>query len=332
MKKPDNTYQILIVRYLSKECSDQERTRLEQWFSESDENRKVFDQFQKLWELKPEQPEVFFDKPKALENIESRIRLAEGSVIKPAPARKQRLFRLYAVSSIAALLLIVFGIYALFFQQRQPDLVHFIAGVHAFEALILPDSSKVYLKGGSSVTYPERFVGKERWITVEGEAFFEVAHLPEKPFVVSMDETEVRVLGTEFNISFRPGNNCIEVAVVKGKVLFMHARQQHPQVVLNAGEKGIYSKPDQTMVMEKISDQNFLAWKTGILQFDQTPLDVVFKTLEETYQIRVRTETGISGLKLTARFDNDKPEDIFTTLNLLFGFETEKVEETYIIR
>jgi len=55
-----------------------------------------------------------------------------------------------------------------------------------------------------------------------------------------------------------------------------------------------------------------------MLEFDQTPLTIVLATLEKTYNLNIETHTSISGLKLTARFSNDTPEDIFKTLSLVF--------------
>lgn len=95
---------------------------------------------------------------------------------------------------------------------------------------------------------------------------------------------------------------------------------------------GIFYKTDRTLRKEQLKNNNFLAWKTGVLEFDQTPLTIVLATLEKTYNLNIETHTSISDLKLTARFSNDTPEDIFKTLSLVFGFEVEQTDTKFVIR
>ena len=76
--------------------------------------------------------------------------------------------------------------------------------------LTLQDGTEVWLNSQTKLTYPALFSGKERRVTVDGEAFFDVAKNPEKPFIVSSQGVEMKVLGTKFNVHSYPGKETIQ--------------------------------------------------------------------------------------------------------------------------
>ena len=84
----------------------------------------------------------------------------------------------------------------------------------------LPDGSVVMLNSGSQISFPEQFKGDSREISLTGEAFFEVEHNPEIPFIVSMNGDKVRVLGTSFNIRSYPEDSVVQVSVATGRVSY----------------------------------------------------------------------------------------------------------------
>ena len=79
--------------------------------------------------------------------------------------------------------------------------------------------SLVHLNYGSRIKYPQNFLGETRGVTLVGEGYFEVAHNPDKPFIVTTSGINVRALGTEFNVNAYPENHVIATTLVKGKVL-----------------------------------------------------------------------------------------------------------------
>ncbi len=83
--------------------------------------------------------------------------------------------------------------------------------------LVLPDGSKIWLNAASAVTYPTVFTGKERRITIDGEAYLEVAHDAKKPFKVQANGTEVEVLGTHFNVHAYSDEAAIKTTLIQGK-------------------------------------------------------------------------------------------------------------------
>ncbi|RYZ95824.1 MAG: hypothetical protein EOP47_25055 [Sphingobacteriaceae bacterium] len=106
-------------------------------------------------------------------------------------------------------------------------ILNYISPVHTLEVaavngnvthITLGDGTKIWLNGGSKLKYPETFRGKLREITIEGEAFFDVAHDADHPFIVHTGDITTQVLGTSFNIKAYPDEQLLKVDVVSGKV------------------------------------------------------------------------------------------------------------------
>ena len=112
--------------------------------------------------------------------------------------------------------------------------------------LVLPDGTKVSLNSESSFTYPASFGKTDRNVHLEGEAYFEVAHDEELPFIVQAKQTYVKVLGTTFNIHTFPDDDWIETALVNGKVEFYEIDNPDNRITLF---------PDQTARFNTITHQ-----------------------------------------------------------------------------
>lgn len=316
----------LMVRFLAGECSLDEQKLFGKWLKQSDENQRIFDDCKKIWEFQPANTAIKINIHAAWKKVEHRI---GNDAHTNSVSRKIR--PVWYLSAIAAMVLLLLGFYFLM-TTTQPNQIQYFANQNTSEPMILPDNSQVFLNNGSKVTFPEYFTGKLRNITLDGEAFFVVTPDASRPFIVKLGETEVKVLGTSFNIADRAGTNTIELAVITGQVVFYPVARPDDKIILSQGEMGIYDKIGGGMSKEPLTNQNFLAWRTKVLEFDQTPLTTVLVTLEKTYGITINSERNIADLRLTARFRNDTPEDIFKTLAMIFGFEIEQSEKYFIIK
>jgi hypothetical protein len=126
-------------------------------------------------------------------------------------------------------------------------------------SFFLPDSTHIILNKKSSLTYPENFSGDARRVTLNGEAFFEVKHNAEMPFIITAGNTETKVLGTSFNIKQDESKGNVEVSVMTGKVQFMAMENEKPvsQITLLPQERVTYSQVNASMIREKVSGKNF---------------------------------------------------------------------------
>lgn len=335
MNEELNTYQVLITRMLAGEASVDDRRQLELWLNESAENRFLYEQFKAAWKYKPADMEnIHVDRNAAWQKISRGIELADqaGSKQKMKRIGSIRRISYYAISGVAAMFLLMLGIYFLLLNQGQTEMLVYHTEKRMDESLTLPDGSLIQLNSNSSLTYPVEFKEKKRYVKLNGQAFFEVAQISGKPFTIELDGAIVTVLGTSFNISQYQNPNNIEVAVISGKVMLQTDDVPPKEIVLTQGEKGIFNKASRELSKEMITNHNFMAWKTGRLEFDQTSLPEVLKTIGETYLLDVVTEQDLSDLKLTARFSDEDPADIFKTIGMLFGLQVDHEQGVYRIR
>ncbi len=330
MKNSETTYKNRIARYLSGDCNNRERIELEKWIEQSEENKRIFNQYAKLWAIEPALNITPVDTENAWNKVSAKLSLPGDDARSIAATTTRKLSLTHYLSGIAATLLLLFGLYFLL-RSDQPAEIQIFANNNTSEPMLLPDNSQVFLNSGSSLSFPEKFTGKTRWVTLSGEAFFVVATDASKPFVINTGETEVKVIGTSFNVAQRKSTNTTEVAVLTGKVVFYPAADPGNKLILQQGEMGIFGNSGLTLHKQQLDNANFMAWKTGLLEFDQTPLTIVIATLERAFGISIEVNRSVADLKLTARFSNDTPEDIFETLALIFGFETERQGEKFII-
>lgn len=335
MNNPQEQHIELIIRYLSGESDNTEKTLLQQWINESEENKKLFEQYESIWKIDPvEQKDITTDTESAWRSIENKIALEESKPAVPNTvsfwSKNKSVF--YAISGIAALFLIFIGLTYLLPGQKQQWAIH-ETNQRTVEPFLLDDGTEIYFNGKSRLEYPETFSNNERLIRFSGKAFFDVAHEPDKKFVIQIGENSIEVLGTSFYVEHTMDGeivNNFQVDVVSGSVKVSGAINE---IVLNKNESASINTQTGEVEKHQIDDLNFIAWKTGILEFKETPLSEVFHILEETYNITVMAPGTVSAQKLTATFENEKPTDIFKTISLLFEFNIENQEgDTFLIR
>lgn len=152
--------------------------------------------------------------------------------------------------------------------------------------LVLPDGSKVWLNAASSITYPTAFTGKERLVNVTGEAYFEVTGNAKQPFKVKVNNnTQIEVLGTSFNLKAYRDDSIINTTLLEGAVRVSTPNQLQ---MLKPGQQ-TQVKPDGKITLVKNADiDKAMAWKNGIFNFENAPLEEVMRQLERWYDIDVK--------------------------------------------
>lgn len=331
MENLNEKHKELIIRMLSGEASEAEISELNQWLQASEQNRKYFEKYKSLWNLKLKSPDdIIINSEHAWNKVNAEIEQLED--VKPA-SRTRTLYNnyFYVVSGIAAVLLIFFGLYILLPRAVETEMITHEVQTRTDDPFRLADGTAVFFKGPAKLLYPENFGKNNRHVRLMGDAYFEVAKKNENPFIIELEEISVHVLGTSFYVSQSMETNSVEVSVLSGKVELKALSEPIKSLVLSKNERGLFHTEKQDFTKEKITDLNFMAWKTGRLEFDQTNLQTVIESLKETYQIQIHTRNNLSDLKLTARFINEKPEDIFKTISILFDVDVLYQDGVYMI-
>jgi ferric-dicitrate binding protein FerR (iron transport regulator) len=152
----------------------------------------------------------------------------------------------------------------------------------------LPDGTHVWMNENSSISYPIDFnTDSIRMVQLSGEAFFEVTHHPERPFVVGGGGYNTRVLGTSFNVRLTEQES--SVVVVTGKVRFSYRESGRTKssVVLEKGDQAIANQ-DHELVLSQGINKNKLAWRTGVLEFKNEKLADVIQVLSSYYRVPIQ--------------------------------------------
>lgn len=202
------------------------------------------------------------------------------------------------------------------------------------ETIILPDNSKVILNSESTMNYPNSFSKKARIIQFEGEAYFNIEDYEDIPFIIETKKGIVKVVGTSFNLSTYNTSEKMELTVDTGsvKVINSDIKGNEIETEVAAGEKIIYSTIDKTVEKEKVSDKNYLAWSTKVIEFNESSFEEIIHVVQHAYRVKIILKNEkIKNCKLTANFNNRPISFIFDILKLNFNIEITHDGDIYFI-
>ena len=308
---PASFQEQLMIRQLSGTISPEEQKALLRWLQENPEHQKAFDDFQQVWKLS----EAKAVTPNFNTQQEwQRLEVSLDELDQPAVKERSLPGRDWGWLKIAASVAFLLSCAAVFFLlNRDPELIVKESGT-AEIYLTLSDGSEVWLNRGSSIRYPEEFEGDERLVELSGEAFFKVAHNPEKPFIVLADKAKVKVLGTSFNVKAYPQTALAEVFVLTGKV-GLSAVAAEAQLVLKPGDKGVLTKAQNLLSIEQTEVGNILAWREKKLVFKKAALGEVISTLEDYFNVKIQVANpALLHCRFSSSFNDPALEEVLEVL------------------
>jgi transmembrane sensor len=169
--------------------------------------------------------------------------------------------------------------------------------------LRLPDGSTVHLSYASRLRYPTAFDRARREVFLEGEAFFDIARDPSRPFVVHTEQSAIRVLGTSFDVSAYGNEPKNEIALFHGALVVFHGKDS---VRMKAGQQ--VSVGGEGLSLGLMTDSaRVLAWKDSCWRFDRTDLPAAVRQIARWHQMTVMNPQGIKGITLSGRYGHEEP-------------------------
>jgi len=154
--------------------------------------------------------------------------------------------------------------------------------------IALADGSKVWLNAASSLKFPTAFNGKERIVELTGEAYFEVSKSAAKPFTVNVNDMNVQVLGTHFNINAYNDEAVIKTTLLEGSVKI---NKGSFSTILQPGQQAQVAK--EIKVVNDIAVDDVLAWKNGFFSFNKADLQTVMRQIARWYDVEISYEGKI---------------------------------------
>jgi transmembrane sensor len=330
--------QNLLERYFNNSCSNEELSRVVEWFKNSAKTQEGKELLFRLWEEMPDKEEEHltnFDH--ILDKIHHDVNLIQAQDLlilseeNISKYRKKERFIMY-LSKVAAIFLIPVLLFSIYISYKYHSSLHVqtntskaynevFSSVDAITKVALPDGSNVWLNHSSTLKFPATFEGDSRTVELKGEGYFEVAHHPDIPFVVKVGEINVVARGTTFNILAYPEEDRIETSLIKGKV-DVQKRGSDGQIVplieMKPNDLAIYQKTIKKISTQTICDDRNFAWKEGKLIFNKAPMGDVVKRLSRWFNVDIQiSDPKILELSYTATFKNETLPQVMELLSMV---------------
>lgn len=307
---------LLIANYLSGEATQSEKEELNNWMEESPANRRVFEQNKRIWEKSHSYfsvPDIISDREKVKDRIIEELS-------KPAKTIKLQAW-IYRVAAILALpILLTIGWYLGAAPGYDEITMNEITAPKGQIAkCVLADGTVIWLNAGTTIKYDtslKRKKSKFREVHLDGEAYFHVSKQTGTPFIVTTERTQVKVLGTVFNLKAYAGENKVEATLEEGSVEFTLLGNTTQPVVLKPGEQIVYHVAEELLTVGKVETYLFTAWKDGKFVFKDADLGTIILELEKLYDVRIHLQNdSLRKLHFRGMFEYD--QNIFSALETL---------------
>ncbi len=279
-----------------------------------DQFKKQYEETKQIYDILRENP-IAANRSKSWEKVKRKVALS-------------RVWTLKSLLRYAAIFIIALGIGYFLHSSKEQEIHYSEISVPygQMSQLVLSDGTKVWLNSGTSLKYPDRFGAKQRSVYLDGEAFFEISGIPEKPFFVHLDDIQLKVVGTSFNVSAYKEDMNTSVALVEGEVVINNS----------SGEKIAQLLPQQTLskktgttefaIAENVDTRFYNSWKNGTIYFEDQTLEQITSKLERWYNVEIIfADPSVKNYKFTGTILKNKPVDqVMQVFELLLSVRFEQ--------
>lgn len=148
----------------------------------------------------------------------------------------------------------------------------------------LSDGTRVWLNAASSITYPVTFNGKERIVSLTGEAYFEVVHNAAKPFRIKVGDLQIEDLGTSFNVNAYGDEPAVRTTLLEGSVKVLNKEKAR---ILKPGQQAMVAKGSNAIQVKKVAVQDIIGWKNGLTLFENEDLRAIMRQISRWYDVNI---------------------------------------------
>jgi len=291
----------LLEKFFNGTCTEQERSAVERWLEQSEE----------LPVTPPSQTDTIIHE-RALTALSEKVE----------SHKKKRTSRNWQLGIAASLLMTC--VLAFLFYYYSPKANPVLESHTVWKTtttpmgqkakVMLPDGSTIVLNGGSAISYPERFASERTVKLLRGDAFFMVTKDTQHPFVVKTGTTsQIKVLGTHFNVKQNRHKSRIEITLNSGKISFERSGKQ-AQLLLPGQQLRYFPLSDAISQPVRVDTTETDAWRRNILLFKETPVAQVLDELEQFYGVTFKNRVHDKQQLITAQFENEPLSRVLTLL------------------
>jgi transmembrane sensor len=302
---------VLLIKFLDKECSTEERLYVKNWINENPENYKFYNSIRETWLITKYYDESFTpDTNAAWEKVHSKI------AIKSSNSNSYKIYY-----SAAAILFIAVSLYLFYYLlpfKSQTNMIELANQSENLQKIDLPDGSKVWLSKNSNISYYRNFEKEERKVTLNGEAFFDVMKNPDKPFIVTGSKTMVKVLGTSFIYRTFENEPEDKLIVNSGKVAFTEKVNCKNQIEVDHGYEAKFNSATQILEKFEKDDKAYFASKTGRMIFENERFEDILSKLSKYHNRNYYIgDSTLSNTRLTIAFNSQSVQEALKLLEVV---------------
>ncbi len=277
----------LLLHILTGEASDEEKEVFYKQLAQDKKQEELFMELKSLW-LRASIQNTKIDEDTEFNEIWKKVRKGRKKVLNTT---------LKVAFRYAAILIVVIGLsgaVGYFISQenlenKYSQTQQFMATKGSVSVIELADGTKIWLNSDSRLSFRENHKKKERQATLIGEAYFQIAHREDFPFIVKTGKLIVRDLGTTFNIKAYPEDNFIETSLVEGEADIL-SNEGSRILSLTPGESALYLKEEKRMELRSLSSHVLSAWRDGKFVIRDERLEDIFNELSRWYGVEFKFE------------------------------------------
>lgn len=258
---------------------------------------------------------------KSLETAEEATwtKISAGMHTQTELEKQSRFYRLRYYVAAASIILLLTGTFITLKVWKEPAIMIVMNTAKEGKQITLPDSSKVWLFYGAKIKYPEHFDSRQREVTLEGEAFFDVVKEKGRQFRVMTDVIQITVLGTRFDVKTDDKNRNAQVVLESGSVRLSGQNSPDASVILKPGEMGTLIEGEKQIQIDEVDVRLYTSWKDEYLNIKSQSLENVAFMLSKRYHADIRIEGDtLKNEVFSGRFCKDQSlEEVFEIIDMM---------------
>lgn len=299
----------LLAKYLTGNISFEEKEEIVNWSNLSQENKQIFSDLIRLhisWNLK------LYDNP---QHIDKALNVVNGKINHLNHLLMMRIVLKY-VAVFLLLISLSYGSYEYFKTEQYVTIS--VKSAEKVKKVRLTDGTTVWLRGGSTLKYPESFSSTKRHVFLQGEAFFDVIKNTRCLFSVTTDFMNVQVRGTTFDVKIDDKNKKVETVLVTGKIDLLDTSWKKVMEV-SPGEKVTYNQDNNEYTTEVVDINIFTAWRLQQFILENATLREIANKLSVKFNVNINIESStLAQRKFRCVINEDETlEDILNFLKYL---------------
>lgn len=326
-----------VEKFINDTCTAEEAEQVIEWLATEEGQKYLSDRLNKDAELlKNEKVKLMLpalDSKKMWSDIEGKVG--------PVPPNKTPVYYRNHLSSyryVAAIVLFLFSLSFLFYDNyvpdqtaKEPKITYFSTNDQQWREITLSDGTEITLNNNSQLWVSATYGQPKREVTLKGEAYFEVIHNEDKPFIIHTKGVSIKDLGTAFNVRSIPGKKNVQVAVKSGKVSILQNKnpaikktKEMAKVELTPGQYAYVDLETSSISINEFEVENYFSWMNDRLQFNEATLAKASKQLSRIYNVTFSyAADSLKTLKFSAQFEAESLKRTLAVIALTLSIDYE---------